>query len=447
MHYLHGAILKDLGLIDEAVAVFRTRLAIDPHDHVAHSNLLLTLCYDPLQTATDLCAEAIRWRVQQAEAVTPYRDHPNERDPDRRLRVGYVSADFMNHVASLYTIPLFEHHDRKAIELCCYSATARSDAHTDRFRALSDRFVDIAALDDPAAVEVIRQDRVDVLVDLGMHMSNSRLLLFAAKPAPVQVTWLAYPGTTGLSTFDARITDVFLDPPDLNVTGAYTEPAWRLPHSYWCYDPLTNEPSVGPLPALRSGRITFGCLNNFCKTNEGVFALWSKVLLAVEGSRFLLLARAGETRRRALDAFARHGIGAERIHFADREPRRVYLDIYNTFDICLDTFPYNGHTTSLDAYWMGVPVVTLVGHTIVGRGGSCQAHNLELSHLVARTPEEYVRIAFELASDLKHLAELRSEIRGRVQESPLMNGKLFAEKPRQQNLWVSQGGSGKAPRA
>jgi predicted O-linked N-acetylglucosamine transferase (SPINDLY family) len=258
-----------------------------------------------------------------------------------------------------------------------------------------------------------------------MHMTGCRLLAFARRPAPVQLCWLAYPGTTGLETMDYRLSDPFLDPPDAN-TEIYSEETIRLPDSFWCYAPLTDVPDVSRLPALAEGRITFGCLNHFRKMNDRVLRLWAKVLSAVPKSRLMIMAPRGSARDRVRAIFAEGRIELDRIEFVDRCGRLDYLERYRGIDICLDTFPSNGHTTSLDALWMGVPTVTLAGETVVGRAGVCQAMNLGFPELVTTTPEQYLRVANQLATDLERLSELRRTLRDRLKQSPLMDGPRFA---------------------
>jgi predicted O-linked N-acetylglucosamine transferase (SPINDLY family) len=251
-----------------------------------------------------------------------------------------------------------------------------------------------------------------------MHMSNGRPLLFARKPAPVQLAYLAYPGTTGLSAMDYRFTDPYLDPPG-DSDCWYSERSIRLPESFWCYDPLTSEPEPGELPAKANVHITFGCLNNFCKINDATLALWSQCLDRVPGSRLLLLCPPGSHRQRVFDRLG------ERVEFSAFLPRSDYLRLYQRIDVGLDTFPYNGHTTSLDSFWMGVPVITRVGQTVVGRAGWSQLCNLGLKELAANDDAEFVRIAAELAGNLSRLAELRSTLRSRMQQSPLMDHQRF----------------------
>jgi len=280
-------------------------------------------------------------------------------------------------------------------------------------------------LSDAKAAAQIRDDQIDILVDLKLHTGGNRLLTFAQKPAPVQATWLGYPGTTGMDTMDYRLTDSYLDPPGLGDAN-YSERSIRLPDTFWCYDPLNSEPAVNALPCLEKRFVTFGCLNNFCKENEPLQRLWAQVLKRIPGSRLMLLCPEGSHRQPLLDLLQREGISPDRIELIAFRPRPQYLELYHRIDVGLDTFPYNGHTTSLDSFWMGVPVVTLVGQTVVGRAGLSQLTNLDLPEFIARTPEQYVQIATDLANDLPRLAQLRRTLRDRMQASPLMDAPRFA---------------------
>ena len=301
----------------------------------------------------------------------------------------------------------------------------RPDSLTERLKSQADLWRDIAGLSHDQVAERIREDRIDILVDLTMHMARNRLLVFARKPAPVQVCWLAYPGTTGLTAIDYRITDPWLDPPGL-FDDCYSEESIRLPDSFWCYDPLERQSAVNALPAKENGFITFGCLNNFCKVNSQVLKLWAQVLKAVNGSRLTILAPEGAHRQQTLDLLAAEGVVPQRVRFLARRPRPQYLEYYHEIDIGLDTLPYNGHTTSLDALWMGVPVVTSLGPTVVGRAGVSQMMNLGLPGLIASTEEHYVHVAADLAEDLTRLGGLRAALRARMELSPLMDAARFA---------------------
>jgi predicted O-linked N-acetylglucosamine transferase (SPINDLY family) len=445
-----GSALKGAGRLDEAVAAYRRALAVDPGNASFDSSLVYTLHFHPAYDANAVAEEHRRWNRRHAEPLGPSsglgQRHPNDRSPDRRLRIGYVSPDFCGHVVGDNLLPLFLQHDRGNFEIICYANVRRPDAKTTQFQQNADCWRNIAGLSDEHAASQIRDDRIDILVDLTLHMANNRLLIFARKPAPVQVTFAGYPGSTGLNAIDYRLSDSYLDPPGIDES-IYSEKTIRLPDSFWCYDPLDcRDVPVNPLPALPalsrvegsavegsqsngpadSGIITFGCLNNFCKINDGVLALWAQVLRQVERSRLLLLSAQGSHRRRTLEQLSQEGIDPARIEFASFRPRRDYLELYHRIDVGLDSFPYNGHTTSLDSFWMGVPVVTLVGQTAVSRAGWCQLSNLGLTELAAHTPDQFVRIAVELAGDLPRLKELRATLRQRMERSPLMDAPKFA---------------------
>jgi len=420
-----GNVLKDIGLMEQAVLSFRRALELDPTDAVTHSNLAYAVCFLPGFGPGAILRENLLWDRAHGQPAPGGRAYPNDPDPDRRLRIGYVSPDFREHCQSLFTLPLLSHHDHSRFEIFGYARTTKPDAVTDRIAGLMDGWCDTSSLDDDQVADRVRSDRIDILVDLTQHMSNGRPRMFARKPAPVQVAWLAYPGTTGLAAMDYRLTDPYLDPPGEH-DDWYSETSLRLPDTFWCYDPLTAGPLPGPLPALANGYVTFGCLNNFCKVNPAVLHLWARVISAVPGSRLLLLCPPGSQRQRVLDTLAQGGVGAERIEFAAFRPRPDYLGLHQRVDLGLDTFPYNGHTTSLDAFWMGVPVVTRTGGTVVGRAGWSQLCNLGLGELAATSDEKFVDIAVGLAQDLPRLARLRAGLRSRMEDSPLMDGQRFA---------------------
>ncbi len=421
-----GTVMKDRSQIDDALNCLRQAISLAPIHLTAYSNLLYSLYFSPEYDATAILNEHRRFNDQHARPLTALAPpHANSRDPSRRLRIGYVSPDFRHHCQSYFTAPLLAAHDRQQFEIYCYSNVPRPDAVTECLASHVDAWRDIHQLSDEQAAALIRQDQIDILVDLTMHMAHSRPLLFARKPAPVQACWLAYPGTTGLTAIDYRLTDPHLDPPGM-FDHCYSEQSIRLPDSFWCYQPLVSDVPVSSLPALSNGFIIFGCLNNFSKINPAVLALWTKALRAADHSRLLLLAPLGSARRATAEFFTQQGIDPTRITFVSRRPLADYLRLYQQIDICLDTFPANGHTTSLDSLWMGVPVVTLVGRTAIGRGGLCQLTNLGLTDLIANTPDEFAQIAREWASDLPRLSQLRSSLRERIQASPLMDAPRFA---------------------
>jgi protein O-GlcNAc transferase len=411
---------------DDALATHRRAIALAPTSPVAHGNLLFTMLFHPGSDAAALLREHTDWNRRLGDLgqvqAGPY---ANDRSTQRRLRVGYVCGLFRDHVLGRYLMPLLREHDRAAIDVICYSNNRSNDAMTDRFRQVAGAWREISILSDDAMAALIRRDAVDILVDTTLHMEGNRLLVFARRPAPVQVTFAGYPGSTGLEAMDYRFTDIHLDPPGMH-DASYIEKSWRLPDTFWCYDPLGVDVETGPLPADAAGYVTFGCMNNFSKTNERVLRLWARVLGALPASRLLVLAHEGGHRQRALDLLRALGIESNRVEFVGYRSREDYLALFQRVDISLDTLPYNGHTTSLDSLWMGVPVVTLAGQTVVGRAGVSQLNNLHLRTLIARTPDEYVAIASTLAADLPALRALRLALRQRMQRSPLMDSPRFA---------------------
>jgi len=445
-----GNALNGVGQLDEAVAAYREAIRLNPDYAEAHSNLVFSLHHHAAYDAKMIHEELRRWNQQHAEPLKKFcQPHHNNRDPERRLRIGYVSADFYDHASAYFLLPLFRHHDRSQVEVFCYSLQARCDQVTQQMQDHVQHWRSTVGQPDAKIAAQIRQDQVDILVDLKLHTGGNRLLMFAQKPAPVQVTWLGYPGTTGLDTMDYRLTDPSLDPSALD-DAYYSERSIRLPDTFWCYDPLTSEPAVNALPCLEKGFITFGCLNNFFKVNDSAVALWAGVLKAVSNSRLLLLAPEGSARQRVLDWLGREGIGPERVEFVARQFRPEYLRTYHRIDIGLDTVPYNGHTTSLDSFWMGVPVIALAGGTVVGRAGVSQLTNLGMPELIARTPRRYVQIAADLAGNLPRLSELRRTLRARMEASSLMDAPRFARNietayRNMWRIWCEQPGNSRLP--
>jgi predicted O-linked N-acetylglucosamine transferase (SPINDLY family) len=421
-----GMVLADQGQPQQAVDAYRRALAIRPAWARVHDHLLHTLHFCPAVSPRELHDEHRRWNaLYAAPLASSIRPHHNNRSLERRLRVGYVSPDFRSHPVGRFLVPLLEAHDRAQVEVFCYSSTRSADAITERCVAGSDVFRDVRPLTDEQVAEAVRADQIDILVDLTMHMEDNRLLAFARRPAPVQVSYLAYCSTTGLDAIDYRLSDPYLDPPGGDET-FYAEHTIRLPETYWCYEPLAECPPVGTLPAAAEGQLTFGCLNGVCKLNEVTLDAWARVLTAVPTARLLLHAREATDRRRVGEWLARRGIAAERLAFVEFAPLEEYFQVYGRIDVALDPFPYGGGTTTCDALWMGVPVVSLAGTTAVGRSGVSILSSVGLQQLVAQDDEQYVRIAAHFAADLPRLADLRATLRERMQRSPLMDAPRFA---------------------
>jgi protein O-GlcNAc transferase len=424
IHCNLGNALKDQGLLDEAIACFNRAVALQPDNHTIHSNRLCAIMYHPGYDAEALYEEHVGWGQRTEPLQKLIGPHTNDRNPDCPLRIGYVSADFRDHASAFFLWPLLRCHDHEQFQIYCYAEVSNPDSITQRLQACADQWRSTVGRSDDQVAQQIRDDRIDILVDLKGHMANNRALVFARKPAPLQVSWMGYVGTTGLPTMDYRLTDSHLHPPGMDQY--CSETSICLPDCVWCYDPLTTEPAVNALPAVANGYVTFGCLGNFCKINNGVLQVWAQVLNAVPRSRLLILADTGSHRGRLLDELGGLGVDPARIEFTGRLPRPKYLELYQRLDIVLDTFPYNGHTTSLDALWMGVPIVTLAGQTAVARMGLSLNANLGMTELVAETPEQYVEIATALAADLPRLNGIRSTLRQRMVESPLMDASRFA---------------------
>ena len=372
-----------------------------PDDAPVHSNLLLAMQYQSGADPQEILAEARRYARQHADPLAGTIE-PRLRRPaaGRRLRIGYVSADFREHPVVSFLEPILAAQDRDRFEIFGYADVLQPDATTRRLQSYADHWRSLVGLSDGQAAQRIRRDDIDILVDLAGHTGGNRLLAFACKPAPIQMSYLGYLGTTGLSAIDYYITDAHADPPGLS-EAHYQEPLIRLPECGFCYAP-GPAPEVNPEPPSRqSGQVTFGCLNNPAKVSDEVLALWSRVLAAVPGSCLLLRAEAGRSaERRTRDLLTARGIAPERLDFAGQTATRfAYLELYHAVDIALDPFPYNGVTTTCDALWMGVPVISLAGRMSVSRQGVRFLRTVGLDELLAETPEDYVRIATELAGD------------------------------------------------
>jgi protein O-GlcNAc transferase len=422
-----GNILKSQGVIDQAIAAQRQAIALNPALPEAHSCLLLSMLYNPGSTPAAIAEEHHRWyRAHAVEFASRVEPHKNDPSPERPLRIGYVSPDFREHVVARNILPFFKNRDIRQFSAVCY-ADVIPDRFTEEFRRLSDVLRVTPTRDHDDLARQIREDRIDILVDLALHSAAGRPLLFARKPAPVQVTFGGYPGTTGLATVDFRLSDPYLDPPEIaDQDTGYSEKTLHLP-SFWCYDvEYDNPPPVSGLPALFNGFITFGCLNNFCKINPGILDVWARVLNHVPESRLVLLADDGTHRQRTIRYLEQRGIAHPRIVFLEKCARPQYLRYFHQIDLSLDTLPYNGHTTSLDSLFMGVPVISLVGATVVGRAGRSQLTNLGLSQFVASSTDQFLATAREWSFDLPRLAALRAALRSRMQQSILMDAAAFA---------------------
>lgn len=422
-----GAVLQAQARIPEAVPCYRRALELQPDYHRAHSNLLFCLHYDPAQTPDSIFQEHCRWARQHAAGLAGSMP-PVIRAAGRPLRIGYMSPDFREHSVAFFFEPVLRAHNRRRFEIYCYADFLRPDKVTERLMRLADHWRHIYGRTDADVAQLVRDDRIDVLVDLAGHTAGDRLLVFARKPAPIQATWIGYPDTTGLATVDYRITDAWADPAG-QTERFHTEELVRLPNGFLCYQPPPDSPRVSEPPALKTGQVTFGSFNNLGKVNPQALAVWSKILARTPGSRLLLKARAledPETCARTWRALAESGIPAERAQLCGPvDTVRSHLASYERIDVALDTFPYNGTTTTCEALWMGVPVVVLAGQAHVSRVGVSLLANLGLPQLIADSPARYVEIAVELAGDLDRLRRLRRELRATMTRAPLTDAAGF----------------------
>ena len=425
-----GVTLHHRGEFAAAIAAYRRALECQPDDAQAHCNLLLILHYpDDLDPAA-IFAEHCRWDEAHARPLAPgLAAHANLPDPERRLRVGYVSPDFREHAVASFFENLLAAHDRDRVEVFCYDDVRAEDAVTLRLQKHAACWRKIRGVSDAQVAELIREDRIDILVDLAGHTSRHRLLVFARQPAPVQVTYLGYCDTTGMKAMDYRLTDALADPPGAT-EHLHSEQLIRLPASAWCFRPPADAPPVNALPLHRAGHLTFGCFNGLPKLNPATLILWSRILLAVPGSRLLLKnvgLREPSVQSRIRGVLEHAGIAAERITLLGPAPNIAeHLAAYGRVDIALDTFPYHGTTTTCEALWMGVPVVTLAGPTHESRVGVSLLTNAGLPELIARDRDEYSRLAVQLAADVTRLADLRATLRARLAASPLLDAPRFA---------------------
>lgn len=422
-----GAALASCGRIEEAISNFRRSLAINPALHVAHSSLLFTLnCSSTLESQT-IFSEHAQW--EKLHALPRSFRYANTVDPERRLRVGYVSPDFRSHSVSYFFEPLLSKHDQNEIETFCYADVSRPDSTTNQLKSLAMHWCMTAGMSDDELAKRIHADGIDILVDLAGHTAHNRLRAFSAKPAPVQITYLGYPNTSGLMAMDYRLTDDFADPPGMT-DSFYTEELIRLPHSFLCYRPPADAPPVAQPPSSVSGRITYGSYNNMQKVTREAISVWAAILKAVPDSRLVLknFALADSlVRERCQQAFAEYGIAADRFEFRARDNTVAeHLNSYSTIDIALDTFPYNGTTTTCEALWMGVPVIALAGNTHAGRVGVSLLNQVGFAGFIAETSDNYIKAAVDLARNRHELPEMRLTLRERMANSPLCNGSDFA---------------------
>jgi protein O-GlcNAc transferase len=425
------------GLIRIAEACESRRRAIELQPHpLLHSNLLFDMNFLAATTPEAMYAEACRWNsLYAAPLAVKIRPHDNTPDPERRIKVGYVSPDFHNHAIMRFFPPVIEHCDRSRFEVFVYAVGSRTDEVTEQFRRGIENYISMPALGSEIA-ERVRTDGIDILIDLAGHTTGTAYLGFALKPAPVQVSWLGVLSTTGLSTMDYFLGDAQL--PCDGIEHLFSETVVRLP-VVCCYRPFADVP-VAPAPSRERGYLTFGSFNNPRKITREVVQLWSAILHLAPGSRLLLkygTLEIEEVQNRFRQWFTEDGISPERITLAGASPQVEYLGAFGEIDVALDPFPYNGGSTTLDTLWMGVPVVTLAGRLAVQRAGASILAAIGMQDLIAQTPEQYVNAALFLAESAQKIPDLRQNVRQALRSSPLMDeiGFVRSLEKAYRNMW------------
>jgi predicted O-linked N-acetylglucosamine transferase (SPINDLY family) len=448
-------VLSKLWRVEEAVQAHSRALELSPDSQpLILSSVLFQSHYLADVSPRALFEMHCRYgRLLAPELPTPARPfYDVDPDPDRRLRVGYVSPNFSRHSVGYFIEPVIAHHDRSQVETCCYYTNRSIDETTSRIEASADRWRHVHGMSDDALARLIVEDRIDVLVDLAGHTAFGRLPVFARKPAPLQLTWLGYPDTTGVSAIDYRVTDAIADP--AGAEARHTERLLRIPGLFLCYQPALDAPEI-TVRDTAPDAVVFCSFNMLEKVNAQTVLLWARILREVPGSRLLIKAgilRHEPTAVRVRECFAAHGVDDTRIELvAWVEDRASHLGLYGRADIALDTFPYNGTTTTCEALWMGVPVVTLAGEAHMSRVGATLLAATGLDDLVARTPEAYVNTAVMLARNPERRREMRASLRRTLEASPLLDHAGFTRKLEAgiRRLWRewcdARAGSGSTP--
>lgn len=423
-----GTAYKDQGLLDEAIGCYQRALDLNPENMMAHSNLLMTLHYRPGITLAELAAAHQQFDSQHVVPLVQSTIPPQRNlSWPRRLRLGFISADFGRHPVGFFLVRVLENLSREAFEIYCYSDRKVKDDFTRRFQAVSAQWLDVIGMADERLAERIRADKVDILFDLAGHSGHNRMPVFARKPAPVAMTWIGYEGTTGLSTIDYLIADHHIVPEDSSVH--FREKILRMPDGYLCYEPPDAAPDVSPSPAIRNGYPTFGSFNNLAKITPQVIHVWSSILQRSPNAKLIMKYNGlGDlnVKQRLMNAFSEHGVDPKQLTFQPPDSYADYLASYRDVDLVLDPFPFSGSTTTCEALWMGVPVITCPFETFASRHSLTHLSNIGVVETIASDLEQYVDLAVSLSGDIPRLEVLRSSMRDRMRASPLCDGKRFA---------------------
>ena len=428
LHNNLAVTLKNLGRFEQAEASYTKAILLNSKYRRAYTNRNFCLNYSSLWSPLFIFQKHLEFEKQFGglEVRTPL-SLPVKKQPGDKLRVGYVSGDLNEHSVAYFFEPLLQHHNTNAIETFCYYNDKIIDEITDRLITTTNNWHSIFGVSDTDVVNLIKNDKIDILVDLSGHTGKNRLLVFAQKPAPIQVTWLGYPNTTGLSAIDYRLTDIIADPVG-EADDLHSETLVRLPNGFQCYKGDQTVIADVNLPQKSNGYITFGSFNNLSKVSPEIIKLWSKILQSVPNSQLILKgSHLNHDTTRYIKLFNKEGISENQIKLYGRLPNKIdHLKLYNSIDIGLDPFHYNGATTTCEALWMGVPVITLLGDRHVGRVGASILTNVGLTDFIAQDIDDYVELAIKMAGNIEYLEKTRQGLRERMESSPLCNGKSFA---------------------
>lgn len=437
-----AAVQKEQGKVSEAIRNFRKAADLNPELWIAKSNLLFCLNYDDEVTAQEVAEVHRNFGRGIPKSKPSELRYNNPGSSARKLQIGYLSPDLRQHSVSYFIEPLLRYHNSSAVEVHCYADLIEQDAVSARLATYTRHWVIAGRLSDDALARRIREDQIDILVDLAGHTAKNRLRVFAAKPAPIQVSWLGYPNTTGLQSIDFRIVDAITDPIGES-DRLCTEHLVRLEGGFLCYAPPKDAPEVAPPPFEKCGFVTFGSFNSPAKLSNSTLLTWARILEAVPGSRLTLKGMPfsdSDTRALYFNRFVECGIPVERVELVGWQSSNFeHLKHYDRIDVALDPFPYNGTTTTCEALWMGVPVVARRGDRHAGRVGASLLTQAGLADLIADSADSYVGIAKNLADDLERLKFLRRTLRPHLAASTLCNGESFARKMEAayEDMWVT----------
>jgi protein O-GlcNAc transferase len=429
-YYNYANMLSDLGYMQEALENYDSCIRLENNFITAYSNRALTLNY-----CIDITADKIFKKHCELEHYL--KNHlmidqfiANKRYKNPRIKVAYLSPDFHTHSVSYFFLPLLKSHNKNLLESYCYYNNDINDGMTTMLKNTAEHWRSIKDLNDQAVVELIIKDNIDILIDMAGHTSNNRLTVFSYKAAPIQISWLGYPNTTGINAINYRFTDEIADPVGES-DQFYSEQLIRLPHGFLCYQGDETIPMQQQLPAIKNGYITFASFNNLSKINNLVINVWSKILNALPESKLVLKSKFftnSEIKSRYLNLFAKQGIEISRIRLLSFLAKKEdHLGMYNTIDIGLDPFPYNGTTTTCEALWMGVPTITLKGNRHSSRVGTSIMTHIGLEEFIAKDEQEYINIAIQLANNTLCLANIRAHLRQQLQDSTLCDSDQFAQ--------------------